>query len=130
MLRRYVAPESESEFESPEARKKRRTKSAASSSGRRSSSSDSEDAELQGPSGLFMSQFVSLSEGNDQDSSKYASQGKNPERVKTVLNEPCCRKMLEETQFPNGFGDDLLLLDTEQDITGLHPMVDAKPARG
>ena len=39
-------------------------------------------------------------------------------------------KMQEETQIPNGFQDDLLLLDTEQNITGLHPVVDAKPAGG
>ena len=92
MLCRYVAPESESEFESAEARKKRRTESAASSSGSSSSSSDGEDAELRGPSGLLMSQLISMNEGNDQDSSKYAAQGKSRERVKTVLKEPCCRK--------------------------------------
>jgi hypothetical protein len=92
MLCRYVAPEPESEFESAEARKKRRTESAASSSGSSSSSSDGEDAELQGPSGLLMSQLISMNEGHDQDSSKYAAQGKSRERVKTVLKEPCCRK--------------------------------------
>ena len=94
MLCRYVAPESESEIESSaEARKKRRTEPAASSSGSScSSSSEGEDAELRGPSGLLMSQLVSLNEGNDQDSSKYAAQGKNRERVKAVLKQPCCQK--------------------------------------
>ena len=103
MLCRYVAPESESEFESAEARKKRRTESAASSSGSSSSSSDGEDAELRGPSGLLMSQLISMNEGNDQDSSKYAAQGKSRERVKTVLKEPCCRKSARRNSISEWF---------------------------
>jgi hypothetical protein len=91
MLQRYEAPDSESSA----SRKKRRTQSPTSSSdsssGRSSSSTSAESVEEMQTGGLLLSQLVSMSEGADGDQSLYAQQAKNPERVKGVLKESCCK---------------------------------------
>lgn len=91
MLQRYEAPDSESSA----SRKKRRTQSPTSSSdsssGRSSSSTSGESVEEVQTGGLLLSQLVSMSEGADGDQSLYAQQAKNPERVKGVLKESCCK---------------------------------------
>jgi hypothetical protein len=91
MLQRYEAPDSESSA----SRKKRRTQSPTSSSdsssGRSSSSTSAESVEEVQTGGLLLSQLVSMSEGADGDQSLYAQQAKNPERVKGVLKESCCK---------------------------------------
>lgn len=93
MLRRYEAPESESD----EGSKRRRTgsepsaSSSPSSGGYSSSSSESESEGLKQPADLLMSQLAAMNEGKDEDSSTYAKKAKNPERIKSVLGESCCK---------------------------------------
>lgn len=98
MFQRFNAPDSETE--SPEHDcKRRRLQSEGSESyysesdGPRGSSSDSEPCRSLQPSGLLLSQLVSMNEGKvDGDPSIFAKQATDKERIKRVLKEPCCKK--------------------------------------
>ena len=99
-MQRFEAPSSgtDGSSESPSTKCKRRRVGSSSSStssnssyssGSSSSESSREKVEAQ-PSGLLFTQ-LSLMDGGDSDESVYASQGKNPDRVKAALKEPCCK---------------------------------------
>lgn len=99
MLQRYDAPDSDSGSNETAPKRQRlesesqsyQSYSATSSSGYSSSSSE-EDAGSLKPSGLLLSQLVAMNEGNEESQSVYAKQARDPQRVKEVLKEPCCKK--------------------------------------
>lgn len=103
MFQRYDAPTSDS---SEQASKRQRLQSEAGSYS--SSSPDSSSASPSGspsssegedcgpaiskPSGLLLSQLVSMNEGNLEQESVFGRQACEPARIKSVLKESCCKR--------------------------------------
>ena len=104
MLQRFDATDSDSDSDSStssssgsQPHKRRRTKSDSSydSSGESATGCGSgKDSGEVRPSGLLLSQLLSMNEGDDSksDNSVFAKQGKDANRVRKVLKEPCCTK--------------------------------------
>ena len=103
MLQRFDAPDSDSEFDSSTSsssvsqlhKRRRTTASSHDSSGESASGSSGGQGirEVQ-PSGLLLSQLLSMNEGGDSksDNSVFAKHGQDANRVRKVLKEPCCNK--------------------------------------